>query len=50
LEEAAVGDHHNLELIVAQVVKEFDPNHQLVELTSSWASFMARAVTFDKNF
>jgi hypothetical protein len=50
LEEATLGDRHNLEVIVAQVVKEFDPNHQLPELTSSWAGFMAGAVTFDKNF
>jgi hypothetical protein len=35
LEEAAIVDHHKLEVVVAQVVKEFDPNHQLTELTSS---------------
>jgi hypothetical protein len=50
LEEAVVADRCNLEVIVAQVVKEFDPNHQLAELTSSWASFMAGAMTFDKKF
>jgi hypothetical protein len=27
LEEAAIVDHHKLEVAVAQVVKEFDPNH-----------------------
>jgi hypothetical protein len=41
LEEAAIADCRNLEVTVTQVVKEFDPNHQLPELTSSWASFMA---------
>jgi hypothetical protein len=35
---------------IAQVVKEFDPNHQLAELTSSWAGFMEGATTFDKKF
>jgi hypothetical protein len=35
LEEAAIVDHHKLEVAIAQVVKEFDPNHQLAELTSS---------------
>jgi hypothetical protein len=50
VEKAVQADPQNLELIVTQVVKEFDPNHQLAKLTSSWAGFMVRAVTFDEKF
>jgi hypothetical protein len=49
LEDTTIVDHHKLEVAVAQVV-EFDPNHQLAKLTSSWASFMAGASTFDTKF
>jgi hypothetical protein len=35
IEKAIQADPRNLELIATQVVKEFDPSHQLAELTSS---------------
>jgi hypothetical protein len=50
VEEAFQIEHQNLEVIAAQVVKEFDPNHQLAELTSSWNDFMVGAASFDNKF
>jgi hypothetical protein len=35
-------------VIASQVAEEFEPNHQLVELTSSWVRLMAGAASFDE--
>jgi hypothetical protein len=35
IEKAIQADPQNMELIATQVVKEFDPSHQLAELMSS---------------
>lgn len=48
LEVAALANTRDLAVIASQVVKEFDPSHQLAELTSSWAGFMAGASSFDE--
>jgi hypothetical protein len=39
-----------LDVVVTQVVKEFDPNHQLAKLTSTWVGFMVGVATFDEKF
>jgi hypothetical protein len=31
-------------------LSEFDPSHQLAELTSSWVGFTVGTVTFDEKF